>query len=81
MQSLDLTQMLRLCFQDDIAESDHDSCPHEEGEAREDDDETEEESEDSDESEGDDEEEDEEIGKHIRKNSYELKVNVIFLSN
>lgn len=50
-------------FQDDIQESDAESCPHEEGDVREDLDETEEESEDSDESEGDDDEEDEEIGK------------------
>jgi len=50
-------------LQDDIPESDPDSCPHE-GEVREDEDETEEESEDSDESEGEEEEEDEEeIGK------------------
>lgn len=56
-------------MQDDIQESDAESCPHEEGDVREDLDETEEESEDSDESEGDDDEEDEEIGKLIVSNS------------
>lgn len=55
--------MFNSLLQDDIPESDPDSCPHE-GERRDDEDETEEESEDSDESDGDDEEDEEEIGKN-----------------